>query len=125
MDAKQKVADLLKQFKEARERMGYSQEKMGELLGIAQNSYKNIEKGLSKLKVEDMYRIMHILGIEEETQDYSYAVNNKFLQEMKESQQEILKKIEQMEFQMQDVSALKQLFQNLIPTSNDNEKSLE
>ena len=125
MDAKQKVADLLNKFRESRERMRYSQEKMADLLGITQNSYKNIEKGISKLKAEDMYKIMHILGIEEENQEYSYAVNDKFLQEMKESQQIILKKIEQMESQMQDVRTLKQLFQNLIPTQKSDEKKLE
>lgn len=40
---------------------GYSQEAMGELLGISQSAYANIENGKNKITVDKLLEIMRLL----------------------------------------------------------------
>ncbi|SHI41707.1 DNA-binding transcriptional regulator, XRE-family HTH domain [Cruoricaptor ignavus] len=40
---------------------GYSQEVMGELLGISQSAYANIENGKNKITVDKLLEIMRLL----------------------------------------------------------------
>ena len=59
-----------------REERGISEEQIAELLGRSRQSYRNIEKGKSKLKIRDLITLAefygvtsdHLLGLDQESQ---------------------------------------------------------
>ena len=59
-----------------REERGISEEQIAELLGRSRQSYRNIEKGISKLKIRDLITLAefygvtsdHLLGLDQESQ---------------------------------------------------------
>ncbi|WP_422894407.1 helix-turn-helix domain-containing protein [Polaribacter tangerinus] len=50
-------------MRESRLKKGYSQENLGEILGISQNSYQKLETGKTKLTLERFFEISICLDI--------------------------------------------------------------
>ena len=63
-------------LRKIREERGISEEQIAELLGRSRQSYRNIEKGKSKLKIRDLITLAefygvtsdHLLGLDQESQ---------------------------------------------------------
>ena len=47
----------------ARERAGFTQEKLSELLGVTPNHLSAIERGVSGISLESLQKLCHILGM--------------------------------------------------------------
>jgi len=58
-----KTIPILEKIKKARESKGLSQAEVASHLGISQNSYKEIEKGNTSLKVQVLLDLCDILGL--------------------------------------------------------------
>ena len=64
-------------LRKIREERGISEEQIAELLGRSRQSYRNIEKGKSKLKIRDLITLAefygvtsdHLLGLDQESQN--------------------------------------------------------
>jgi transcriptional regulator with XRE-family HTH domain len=54
---------ILERLREAREQLGLSQAQLAGYLGISQNSYKEIEKGNTSLKVQTLLELCDILKL--------------------------------------------------------------
>ena len=63
-------------LRKIREERGISEEQIAELLGRSRQSYRNIEKGKSKLKIRDLITLaefygvtsIHLLGLDQASQ---------------------------------------------------------
>lgn len=56
------ISDIGKRLKAARERVGLSQEELGQQLGIGRAAVANIEAGRSAIRVEHLLRLPEVLG---------------------------------------------------------------
>jgi transcriptional regulator with XRE-family HTH domain len=78
-----RVAEIRKRIKEIRLKKGFSQENMGFMLGISQNSYHKIENGYCKLSLSKFFQIAKALEvkveelIDELDPEYLYPKYNK------------------------------------------------
>tara|TARA_R110002072_G_scaffold20671_6_gene74632 strand:- start:708 stop:923 length:216 start_codon:yes stop_codon:yes gene_type:complete len=63
-EVKQKVEKILEKVRIQRTIIGYSQEYVGEQLGISQYAYHKIENGKTKLNIECLLNLSDILEIE-------------------------------------------------------------
>lgn len=56
--------DIVESIKSIRKRKGYSHENMALEMNISQVAYSKIEKGITKLTIERLYKIAEILEVE-------------------------------------------------------------
>jgi DNA-binding XRE family transcriptional regulator len=63
-EVKQKVEKILEKVRIQRTIIGYSQEYVGEQLGLSQYAYHKIENGKTKLNIECLLNLSDILEIE-------------------------------------------------------------
>lgn len=60
----EKTKEVLKRIKEARIKKGITQAQVAETMGVTQATYKNIEKGISALKMDTLIKISEILSLD-------------------------------------------------------------
>jgi len=59
------TTDLLSQIQAARLEKGYTQQYLGDKLGITQNCYSKLESGVSQLTIDNFFAIAAVLEIDE------------------------------------------------------------
>jgi len=64
MNIDSEIAELLTLIREKREEKGLSQKQIAEALGMAQQTYQQIESGKTDLKLRTLYVIAEYLGID-------------------------------------------------------------
>lgn len=60
----EKVNLVLKRIRTARNEKGYSQDYVGERLGIGQRSYHRLENGKTLIKIETIFRLAIIFEVD-------------------------------------------------------------
>lgn len=59
-----KEIEILSRIKELREQKSFSQYEIGQKLGISQNAYYKIERGITKLDLQRLIQLSYIFEIE-------------------------------------------------------------
>ncbi|WP_088324141.1 helix-turn-helix domain-containing protein [Polaribacter tangerinus] len=62
-ESERRICKIKNYIRESRLKKGYSQENLGEILGISQNSYQKLETGKTKLTLERFFEISICLDI--------------------------------------------------------------
>ena len=69
---------FLQQFEKQQKSKGFSQQKLGEKVGLTRGQINNIEKGRSSLKVDIYFKMCQVLNISAEELMNPFAVQNEY-----------------------------------------------